>query len=370
MAESVPAKRNRTTKGQESVTLIDVARVAGVSGATVSHVLNGTRFVSEETTLRVRRAIEDLQYEVNSVAQSLKRNRSQVVGLVVSDIANPFFTALVRGVEDVARVAGYSVILCNTDEDPARELSYLQLLRQKRVDGMLVAPTGVRQGYVDRLVEAGYPLVCFDRVNPGVPGDAVVLDNETGAYQAVSHLIAQGHRRIGVVGGIGRIGTSAERLEGYRRALREHGIPENLELVREANSRVDGGFARTAELLDQARPPSAIFSTNNLMTLGALAAIQSRGLRVPQDVAIVGFDDLEWAQIVQPRLTTVAQPTYELGQTAAELLILRIEQGPGDAPRRVVLSPMLRVRESSGATSQPDEADLTHVFESLATVRR
>jgi LacI family transcriptional regulator len=339
-----------------------VARAAGVSTATVSHVLNGTRFVADATQRRVRQAIEDLHYEVNSVAQSLARNRSQVVGLVVSDIANPYFTALVRGVEDVARHGGYTVILCNTDDDPATELGYLELLRRKRADGILLAPTGVRHAYLDRLVESAFPLVFFDRIVPGVPGDAVLLDNVDGAYRIVRHLIRLGHRRIGIVAGLRRVGTSTERLEGYRRALREAGIAEEAELIREGNSRLDGGYARTLELLDLPDPPRAIFATNNLMTLGAIAALQSRGIRVPRDVAVVGFDDFEWAMILRPRLTTVAQPTYEIGRAAAELLIERIEQRRVGEPRRVVLSPRLMIRESCGAGSGPKDAELARAF--------
>jgi LacI family transcriptional regulator len=359
------SRRSQGGTSNLPATVADVARVAGVSGATVSHVLNGTRYVSDETKQKVQRAIEELRYEVNSVAQSLKRNRSQMFGLIVSDIANPFFTAVVRGVEDVAQRRGYNVILCNTDEDPARELRSLQLLHQKRADGVLLSPTGIHHGYLDRLLEAAYPLVCFDRVLPGVSCDAVVLDNVAGSYQAVDHLVALGHRRIGIVGGVGRVGTSTERLEGYRRALLANGIIEEPDLVREGNSRLDGGFARTIDLLELPNPPSAIFVTNNLMTLGAIAALQSRGLRIPGDVAIVGFDDFEWAMILRPRLTTVAQPTYEFGQMAAELLIARIEQGVGDAPRRVLLTPTLRIRESCGAIRVPHQDEFAQVFGSL-----
>lgn len=343
-------------------TLHDVAREAHVSLATVSHVINGTRFVSAETRQRVLDAIERLHYEVNSVARSLKRDHSQAIGLLISDIANPFFTSLVRGVEDVAQEAGYTVVLCNTDEDPAKELRYLHLLRQKRVDGVLIAPTGVRHKYLDHLVEVSFPLVCFDRALPDLPCDSVVLDNVAGAYQAVTHLIQLGHQRIGIVTGLPRVGTTGGRLEGYRRALRAHGLAEDPELIREGNGRHSGGFQQTLALLDLAHPPTALFSTNNLMTLGALAALALRGVRVPEDMAIVGFDDFEWADVLHPHLTTVAQPTYEIGQTAAQLLLARIEHRAEGTPRQIVLSPRLITRESCGSGRQPSSATLEEVF--------
>lgn len=334
-------------------TLVDVAREARVSLATVSHVINGTRFVSDETKQRVLLAIEQLNYEVNSVARSLKRNRSQVIGLLISDINNPFFTSLVRAVEDVAQGAGYSVILCNTDEDPSKELRYLHVLRQKRVDGVLIAPTGARHRYLEHLVETAFPIVCFDRALPDLPCDTVILDNVAGAYQMVSHLIGLGHRRIGVIVGLDRVGTTGERLAGYRRALADHGIPEEQSLVRSADGRLEGGRQQAEALLSLASPPTAIFATNNLMTLGALVAVQSRGIHVPDDIAVVGFDDFEWTVAFQPRLTTVAQPTYEIGEIAARMLVERIEHRTTSEPRRVVVPPRLIVRQSCGSEKTP-----------------
>jgi LacI family transcriptional regulator len=345
-----------------AVTIDDVAREAGVSISTVSHVINGTRFVSETTKERVLAAIERLRYEPSSVAQSLKRDKSHAIGLLITDISNPFFTSLVRGVEDVASRAGYSVILCNTDEDPRRELSYLRMLRRKRVDGILLAPTGITQPYLDSLVEAGFPIVCIDRPSPGRRCDAVLVENAAGACAAVEHLVGLGHRRIGIISGLAPVGTSSERLEGYRQALRAHRLREDPLLVREGNSRLDGGYRRMLELLDLPVRPTAVFTTNNLMTLGALGALQARGVRVPEDVAVVGFDDFEWAMVLRPRLTTVAQPTYGIGEAAARLLLERIEKRTDDPPRRVVLPTRLLVRESCGAGSHPDEQELEDVF--------
>jgi LacI family transcriptional regulator len=343
-------------------TIGDVAREAGVSITTVSHTLNGTRFVAEPTRLRVLAAVERLSYEVNSVAQSLKRNRSHAIGLVITDISNPFFTSLVRGIEDVANQAGYSVILCNTDEDPAKELTYLRMLSRKRVDGIVVAPTGTPSAFIDGLIESGFPLVCIDRASPGAPCDIVLVDNVGGARSATEHLIGLGHRRIGIISGLAPVGTSSERLAGYRAALAGAGIAEQPALVRAGNSRMDGGYRRMLELLDLPARPSALFVTNNLMTLGALGALQARGVRVPEDVALIGFDDFEWAVVLRPRLTAVAQPTYEIGETAARMLLDRVEGDPPPEPRRVVLPTRLIVRESCGADRQAHPAELEDVF--------
>jgi LacI family transcriptional regulator len=343
-------------------TIIDVAREAGVSTTTVSHVINGTRSVAEPTRQRVLAAIERLNYEVNSLAQSLKSDRSQTIGLLVTDISNPFFTSLVRGVEDIANAAGYSVMLCNTDEDPEKELTYLRMLRRKRVDAILMAPTGVRQPVVDQLIGLGFPLVCFDRPPPGAASDTVLVDNVGGAQRAVSHLIELGHRRVGVITGLAGVGTTDERLEGYVRAMDDHALPVDRQLVRLGNSRLDGGFREMLALLDLPESPTAVFTTNNLMTLGALGALQSRQVAVPNGMAIVGFDDFEWAAVLRPRLTVVAQPTYEIGRTAARMLIERIGGDAGPEPRRVVLPTRLIVRESCGAAGSIHPAELEDVF--------
>jgi DNA-binding LacI/PurR family transcriptional regulator len=343
-------------------TIIDVAREAGVSTTTVSHVLNGTRSVAEPTRQRVQAAIERLSYEVNSLAQSLRSDRSQTIGLLVTDISNPFFTSLVRGVEDVANAADYSVMLCNTDEKPDKELTYLRMLRRKRVDAILMASTGVPQPLVDQLIGLGFPLVYFDRPAPGAASDTVVVDNIGGARDAVAHLLQLGHRRVGVISGLSGVGTTDERLDGYMRAMAEHRLPVDQALIRLGNSRLDGGFREMLALLDLPTPPTAVFTTNNLMTLGALGALQSRQVSVPDEMAIVGFDDFEWAAVLRPRLTAVAQPTYEIGSTATRMLIERIESRGGPEPRRVVLPTRLIVRESCGGAGPVCPDELEDVF--------
>jgi LacI family transcriptional regulator len=347
---------------QRSVTLNHVARQAGVSVTTVSHVINGTRHVAPETVERVQRAIADLNYEVNSAARSLKSGRSRIIGVLITDITNPHYGALVRGVEEAATRAGYQIILCNSDENPTTELECLRVLRGKGVDGVLLVPTGVRHPYFDQLAEFGVPLVFIDRVVSGLRADAVLPDNVGGAKAAASHLIQLGHRRIGIIARLTRGGVPSQRLQGYRRALREHAIPEDPDLIRDGNSRREDGFQRTLELLDLPRPPSAIFAAHNLTTIGALAALAFSGKRIPDDVAIVGFGDFEWAAFMRPPLTTVVQPAAEVGRKGVELLLARIERRAARASRRVVLPAHLAVRESCGASPQPRSHDMERLF--------
>jgi LacI family transcriptional regulator len=330
------------------ITARDVARLAHVSTSTVSHVINGTRPVSPQLRDRVLAAMQDLGYEPNAVARSLKIKRSHTLGLIISDIANPFFTAVVRGVEDVAQAKGYMLIVGNSDEDPTKEEAYLRLLAARRVDGLILAPAGEPHPYLDRLVRDAFPLVFLDREVPQLPVPAVLLDSIVAAEEAVRHLIGLGHRRIGMIAGRSRISSTSDRIAGYRHALAAAGIPYDQDLVVSGGSRAEGGAAAAEALLELRPRPTALFTANNLMTIGAIGAVQARGLRIPEDIAVVGFDDFSWADVFRPRLTTVAQPTYELGRVAAELLVRRIDEGD-TPPARVVLPGRLIVRESCGA---------------------
>ena len=331
------------------VTARDVARRAGVSTSTVSHVVNATRPVSPELRDRVLEAMRELGYEPNAVARSLKIKRSHTVGLIISDIANPFFTAVVRGVEDVAQARGYMLIVGNSDEDPGKEEAYLRLLAARRVDGLILAPSGEPHPYLDRLVREGFPLVFLDRDVAELPVPAVLLDSIVAAEAEVRHLIELGHRRIGMIAGRPRISSTNDRVAGYRNALSAAGIAFDPSLLVTGGSRTEGGAAAAEALIEVSPRPSALFIGNNLMTIGAVGAVMGRGLAIPDDIAIVGFDDFSWADVFRPRLTTVAQPTYELGKIAADLLVRRIELGDVDPPPRVVLPGELIVRESCGS---------------------
>jgi LacI family transcriptional regulator len=327
-------------------TIRDVAKKAGVSVATVSHVINGTRKVAPETEARVRRAMEELGYQPNAIAQSLRKRTTYAIGILVSDITNPFFATLVRGAEDAALEAGYSVIVCNSDEDPQKEDMYIRALWRRRIDGMLIAPT--RDGTssaLQELVQRKLPFVFVDRKAKGIEADAVLSDNIGGAYLATKHLIERGHKRIGIVLGIPGATTTEERLLGYRQALEEAGIPFSEDLVVWGGYRMEGGRKACAQLLSLSDPPTAIFSTNNLMTVGVLQELSHRGIKIPEEVAVVGFDDLEWAEIVHPPLTVVAQRPYEIGYQAFKILLERLNRLEGKQEVRVSVE--LKIRGSS-----------------------
>jgi LacI family transcriptional regulator len=331
------------------ITIKDVAAHAAVSVATVSAVINGNKYVSPELAERVKASIAELGYERNSLARSLKTQTSHTIGLIISDITNPFFTSIVRGVEDVANEHHYSLILGNTDEDLKKEMSYVRLLESKRADGLIVAVTTGSHEYLHAGSAHHLPLVSIDRSLFELGIDAVLVDNVAGARMAVEHLIALGHCRIGTVTGIAGITTTEERLAGYRQALEAHGIPFDPALVATADSRVEGGENGAMQLLTQpGERPTALFLMNGLMVIGALQALTKLGLRCPEDIALVGFDDFEWASVLHPQLTTVRQPTYEIGQMAAQFLFDRLEKRDREA-RELRLRPQLIVRESCGA---------------------
>lgn len=350
------------------VTIGDVARLAGVSTATVSHVVNNTRYVSDETRAKVDRAIESLGYAPSAVARSLATNVSQIIGIVVSDITNPFFPAVVRGIEDKIRADHYHMVLANTDEDPAREEELVQLLTRQRVDGLIIAPTGLPCPPLVGLVESGVPVVQIDRTSPNVAAPAVVVDNEEGAYRATRYLIDLGHRRIACLMGIAAITTQTERLSGWRRALREAGLPAGDDLVMHADPRFYGTLPDGAgsvspirrgqedpampsasevlqELLEGPARPSAILALTNQLALTMVYALNARGLRFPQDISIVSFDDPDWAPLFSSPLTTVRQPAYQIGQVAADLLMRMIRHEPAESP------PPLRVELMKRASS-------------------
>jgi len=307
-------------------TIKDVAKKAGVSVATVSYVINGTRNVAPETAARVRAAMEELSYHPNAVAQSLRTRTTHVIGAVISDISNPFFATLIRGAEDCARENGYSLLICNTSEKLENELVYLQLLSRKRVDGMIIAPTGKNDGLIKDLIARGMQIVFIDRKVEGVAAPAVLSENEEGAYQATRYLIEQGHRKIGIVLGLPHVSTTTERLHGYERALAEAGIAADPSLIVYGHSQVEGARKASVTLLDRADRPSAVFATNNLMTIGLMMAIHDLELRCPQDVSVIGFDDFDWAAAFNPPLTTVAQDPYLIGEKAVEILFANLNQ--------------------------------------------
>jgi LacI family transcriptional regulator len=326
-------------------TIYDVARRAGVSAATVSRVINGLATVDAELAARVNQAMAELNYRPNAVARNLRRSQTSLWAVIIADIGNPFFTSLVRGVEDVAQRAGFSVVLCNTDEDPSKENTYISAALAENMAGVIISPSGNASG-ITRLLDAKTPVVIIDRELPGVKADTVLVDNEHGAEIATGHLFDSGCRRIACITGPRKVSTAMRRLRGYQRALKAHGATQDADLVRHADFREQGGYAAMASLLDKDAHPDGVFVANNLMTIGAVECLVDRGITVPGDVAVVGFDDIPWAHLVRPSLTTVAQPTYELGRTAALMLTERIAD-PTRATSAITLHTQLKVRDSS-----------------------
>jgi len=331
--------------------MANVAARAGVSVATVSRALSGDgKGVSPVVLERVMRAAEDLGYHQNNLGRNMRAGASRVFGLVISDVANPFFTAIVRGAEDVAQRHGYSLVLSNTDENPEREAASLDVMAAERAAGVIVATTNEVEDSIRKLVAVGIPIVAIDRRIERLRTDAVVLDNDSAAHEAVGYLIQLGHRRIAMISGPEGVSTGRERSAGYRRALREHRLEQPPELLRHGNFRESGGYQNAMALLDLEEPPTAIFSVNNLTTLGVLRALRERGLRLPADMSLVGFDDIPTGELLDPPLTVVQQPTYQLGARAAELLIRRLED-PAAPVQEILLAGRLVVRGSTAPAS-------------------
>lgn len=323
----------------------DVAERAGVSPATVSRVLNNGPSVDPALVDRVLAAVRELGYQPNRIARNLRRRIGSVWALIISDIENPFFTALARGVEDLALQEGFSLILCNTDENLEKEKRYVDVVLAEQAAGVIIAPASEKSD-ITALTDRGVPVVTVDRRIDGLDVDGVLVDNHDGAAQATTHLLEAGYRRVACITGPAYLTTGAERLRGYENALRRAGCPLEDQLIRRTDFRVEGGYAAAGELLDLPEPPDALFVANNLMAAGALRALRERGVDVPGTVGVVGFDDLPWAPLMAPALTTVAQPSYDVGREAAKLLLRRLADR--DAPVTVTtVRTELRVRESS-----------------------
>lgn len=329
------------------VTIKDVAREAGVSLGTASQALRGRPSVREETRRRVTAVAARLRYQPSAPARSLVTRRTHAVGLIISDIANPFFIRAVRAVEDLSHRAGCNVMLCNTDEDPAKEAQYLRVLTEKRVDGILLASAGATRAAIREVRHQGIPLVLFDRTLAGAGLPSVTVDGVAGGRLAAEHLLGLGHRRLAIIHGPCARSTGRQRLAGYLEALRGAGREPDPALIREGNFKADSGQELARCLLALPHPPTALFCTNNLMTVGALRTLQERRVRIPEQLSLVGYDDLEWWTLTHPPLTTVGQPAYELGEEAMRLLLRQMEQ-PGGRAQHLVLKPELIVRESCG----------------------
>ena len=327
-------------------TIREVAESAGVSYATVSHVINNTRLVSQETRERVLAAMDALNYRPNALARSLRQGKTNTLGLVLPDSANPFFAEISRSIEDEAFKKGYSVFLCNTELDIQRELFYVDVLSKKQVDGIIFVAAGDQADSLDFLRSRNMPVVLIDRDLPNVEVDAVLSDNQLGGFLATRHLLSLGHTRIACIAGPSSITPSAERIIGYRRALEEVGLSYDESLILRGDYHAQSGMEITHSILQMEPRPTAIFALNDLMALGALRAAAEAGCSVPQDLAVVGYDDLEIAHFTNPPLTTIAQPKREIGAQAVHLLVDRMSHR-NRPPTRLVLAPELIIRRST-----------------------
>jgi LacI family transcriptional regulator len=327
--------------------IYDVARRARVSAATVSAVLNESAFVSPGLKARVQAAVATLGYEPNLLARGLAKRQTKTIGMIVPDIANPFFPEVVRGAEDTAQSSGYTLLIASTDNDVEKENLYLRLFLAKRVDGVILtkAPGRFPPDLQRAFARAGVPIVLLARTVPGLAADTVEMDDHGAAYEGVMHLRRLGYRRIGFVGGMHGASTSRRRLDGYRAALRDARLRFDPALVVEGDFRVESGYRAGLELLK--RRPDAVFVGNYLMTVGFMEALRQYRMRCPDDVAVVTCDDHPWLDAFSPRLTTIDLPKRELGAAAARLLVDRLARR-GGRPRTVRLQNALRVRESCG----------------------
>jgi LacI family transcriptional regulator len=334
-------------KTPRSASIYDVARESRVSVFTVSAVINGKKHVGKKLRERVEAAIRKLNYRPNLIARSLAKQRTHTIGMIVPDIANPFFPMVVRGAEDAAQKHGYNLLLCNSDDTLAKEEIAVELLLSKRVDGVLLtkAAEDFRPSLMQMIKEVNIPFVLVMRTYPKLTKDAVITDDYRGAYDAVSHLARSGRRRIGLIGGPLKVSNAIARWEGFRDALKAEHIPYNKELIIEGDYRIESGFRAGHALLSHR--PDGIYVANHLMTIGMLKAAEEMGLQCPEDFGLVSFDDYPWLSVFRPRLTTVELPKHQLGTEAAELLIRRIS-GDRSAPATKKLQPELRVRESCG----------------------
>ena len=333
-------------------TLEDVAKRAGTSVATAGRALGGYGKVAAATRERVLKAARQLHYRPNALARSMKQRSSLTIGVIVGNVCNPFFSVVLRAIEDTVGGHGYQVIICNTDESIEKELAHARALLEHRVDGIILSPTtgenGEASAAAKEIYASGIPLVFIDRAVKGMKVPTVVSDNLSAAQEATTHLIEQGHRRIGVIVGRRTLDTMSERVEGYRRALSKYRIEFDESLVVDAvHVGVEGGYRATKHLLDLHRPPTALLVANSLLVLGALNAIEEKGLTVPDNIALIGWDDFYAAPHLQTPLTMVAQPAHAMASIAAEQLIKMLSDKPVDPSLHIILKSKFIIRESS-----------------------
>ncbi|HEV2419205.1 MAG TPA: LacI family DNA-binding transcriptional regulator [Terriglobia bacterium] len=332
-----------------TTTIKEVAKKARVSVGTVSNVLTGAIPVSPKRSDRVLAVIQELGYKPNHIARSLKLRHTKMLGMIISDITNPFFSHLVRGAEDAALKHKYLLLTFNTDDRIERERQAIEVLRERQVDGILlvVAPTDSGYSHITETLDKGTPVVCLDRVPPKIQVDSVTVNSVKATQDCVRHLIEMGHKEIAILTGSIALQTARQRLQGYKKALAEAGIAVKQEYIRQGEFRASSGYELGKSLLSAPLRPTAVFCSNGMMALGVLKAVEELGLRCPDDLAVAVFDDLPLAEVVRPHLTSVAQPAYSVGYEGAELLMQKIAKKSAGKPVRIVLPTQLKIREST-----------------------
>jgi DNA-binding LacI/PurR family transcriptional regulator len=324
----------------------DIAEAAGVSTATVSRVLSGKQNVRPEVKSKVLEVVKRMNYSPNRAARSLRSRKSSTIGLIVADIQNPFFASVTRAVEDVAQASDYSVILCNTDENPDKERMYLELMQDENAAGIILSPTGKLATHFPQELAGPGPMVIIDRKITDVSVDCVVIDNFNAARTVTQHMLEHGYKRIAGLFGANSV-TGKERLAGFRAALQGAGMAIDDTYVVEIPAREFEGHTAATRLLDLENPPDAILTSSGLLAAGAFKAIRDREIPVPNTIAFATFDESPWTTMIRPAITVIEQPTYTIGQTAAEMLLKRIAD-PDRPTRHVVLSHKLIIRQSCG----------------------
>ncbi|OGB67149.1 MAG: hypothetical protein A2Y94_11775 [Caldithrix sp. RBG_13_44_9] len=332
-----------------AVTLRDIARKAGISTSTASRVLNGKTEkyrISQKTQILVQKAAQQLAYRPNQLARGLRLKKTHTIGLVLPDISNPFFAYVARIIQIHAFQAGYSLFVCNTDENQVTEIKQIELLLSYKLDGLIIMPVGVKYEHILRLVQEHLPFVLIDRSFDEIDANSVVVDNYSGAYKAVEHLIENGHHRIAIIQGLPDTYTNTARVKGYRDALSHYHIPVDPDLIVGNDFRQENGYIETKLLLKLETPPTALFTTSDLITLGALQAIYEEHINVPKDISLVAFDDVDFAPYLLAPLSAVQQPKELMGEIAVKLLINDMRSKGKFDKKRIVLEPKLMIRKS------------------------
>lgn len=336
-------------------TIKDVAAIAGISYTTVSHVVNRTRPVSDEVRKKVEAAIAQLDYVPSAVARSLKAKSTATIGLLIPNGINPYFAELARGIEDYCERNGYCVILCNSDDNLEKQRSYLRVLLEKRVDGLIVSSVGGDDSLVHSLLAVRTPMVIVDRDLEHVAADLVRIDHELGAYLATSHLLQLGHRHIACISGPAETSVARMRLAGYHRAMQEANLDVPPSWIVESDFTGPSGYRAARQLLGQNRP-TAIFAANDMVGIGVLRAAAELNVRVPAELSVIGFDDIQMSQYVYPALTTVGQSILQLGEQAAQVLLRRISAQSHAPVEQFIVAPSIVLRESTAPPVTPFNA--------------